>query len=166
MTDQYELARAGKPKAIKGNDGSVSISIPVCFKRRAGRKLVTLPDGNAVTARPWDSSATPIQMALARGWQWLGMLERGEVSSLREIAKIERLNDSYVSRMVNLTSLAPDIVDASLHERLPPTLTLFELAVDTPLLWEEQRRKFGMKRCSPTGQVIHSDSIRTRSPCQ
>jgi hypothetical protein len=142
VTDQYELERAGKPKAIQGSDGSVSISIPVCFKRRAGRKLVTLPDGEHVTARPWDSSATPIQMALARGWQWLGMLERGEVSSLKEIAAREKLDNSYVSRMVNLTSLAPDIVDAILHERLPPTLTLFELAVDTPLLWEQQRRKF------------------------
>jgi hypothetical protein len=148
MTDQYELERAGKPKAIQSSDGSVSISIPVCFKRRAGRKLVTLPDGNAVTARPWDSSATPIQMALARGWQWLGMLERGEVSSLREIAAREKLNDSYISRMVNLTSLPPDIVDAILHERLPPTLTLFELAVDTPLLWEEQRERFGLPQAT------------------
>lgn len=144
MSNEQELIRTGTPKAIRGSDGSVSISIPVCFKRRAGRKLVTLPDGNQVTARPWDSSATPIQMALARGWQWLGMLERGEVSSLREIAKNEKLNDSYVSRMVNLTSLAPDIVNAILHEKLPPTLTLFDLAVDTPVLWEEQRRKFGL----------------------
>lgn len=140
--DQYDLERAGRPKTSQGSDGSVSISIPVCFKRRAGRKLVTLPDGNQVTARPWDSSATPIQMALARGWKWLGMLERGEVSSLKEIAAREKLDNSYVSRMVNLTSLAPDIVDAILHERLPSTLTLFELAVDTPVLWEEQRRKF------------------------
>lgn len=144
VTDQYELQRKGKPKAIQGSDGSVSISIPVCFTRRAGRKLVTLPDGNEVTARPWDSSATPMQMALARGWQWLSMLERGEVSSLKEIAASEKLDNSYVSRMVNLTSLAPDIVDAILHEQLPPALTLFDLAVDTPLLWVEQRRKFGM----------------------
>lgn len=144
MSSEYELARDGKPTSVQGSDGSVSISIPVCFKRRAGRRLVTLPTGEAVTARPWDSSATPMQMALARGWQWLGMLERGEVSSLKEIAAREKLDNSYVSRMVNLTSLAPDIVDAILHERLPPTLTLFELAVDTPVLWEEQRRKFGL----------------------
>lgn len=143
-SDQYDLERAGEPNASQGSDGSVSISIPVCFKRRAGRKLVTLPDGNEVTARPWDSSATPIQMALARGWKWLGMLERGEVSALKDIAAREKLDNSYISRMVNLTSLAPDIVDAILREKLPPTLTLFDLAVDTPLLWDEQRRKFGM----------------------
>lgn len=37
--------------------------------------------------------------------------------------------------MVNLTSLAPDKFDAILHEQLPPPLTLFDLAVDTPVLW-------------------------------
>jgi hypothetical protein len=42
--------------------------------------------------------------------------------------------------MVNLTTLAPDIVTAILEETLPPDLTLFELAVDPPALWEEQRR--------------------------
>jgi hypothetical protein len=40
------------------------------------------------------------------------MLESGESSSMREIAWREGVNDSYVSRMVNLTTLAPDIVAA------------------------------------------------------
>ena len=49
------------------------------------------------------------------------------------------LDDSYVSRMVNLTTLAPDIIAAILDESLPPEVTLFELAAGTPVLWEEQR---------------------------
>jgi hypothetical protein len=49
------------------------------------------------------------------------------------------VNSSYVSRMVNLTTLAPDIVAAILDETLLPDVTLFELAVDPPALWEEQR---------------------------
>ncbi|MGB7931758.1 MAG: hypothetical protein WCH04_05950 [Gammaproteobacteria bacterium] len=49
----------------------------------------------------------------------------------------EGIDDSYVSRMVNLTTLAPDIVAAILDEMLPPEVTLFELAAG-PLLWEEQ----------------------------
>jgi hypothetical protein len=46
-----------------------------------------------------------------------------------------------VSRMVNLTTLAPDIVDAILLNELPDHLTLFDLAVDPPALWEEQRTR-------------------------
>ena len=43
--------------------------------------------------------------------------------------------------MVNLTMLAPDIQAAILDETLPDTVSLFDLAVDMPLSWEEQRRR-------------------------
>ena len=53
------------------------------------------------------------------------------------------LGSSYVSRMVNLTTLAPDIVAAILHETLPSELTLFDLAVDPPAVWEDQGGRVG-----------------------
>ena len=58
---------------------------------------------------------------------------------MTEIAKKEGIDNSYVSRMVNLTTLAPDIIDAILLNELPDHLTLFDLAVDPPALWDEQR---------------------------
>jgi len=67
------------------------------------------------------------------------MLESGEVKTLTEIAKREGVDNSYVSRMVNLTTLAPDIVAAILDDTLPDTITLLELAADPPVLWGEQR---------------------------
>ena len=63
------------------------------------------------------------------------MLESGEVKTLTEIAKREGVDNSYVSRMVNLTTLAPDIVAAILDDILPDTITLLELAADPPVLW-------------------------------
>jgi hypothetical protein len=57
---------------------------------------------------------------------------------MKEIARRERVDDSYVSRMVNLTTLAPDIVAAILDEMLSSEVTLFELAAGTAVLWEEQ----------------------------
>jgi hypothetical protein len=72
------------------------------------------------------------------------MLESGNVKSLKEIAQRESVDTSYVSRMVNLTALAPEIVAAILDETLPADVTLFDLAVDPPALWEEQRRRIGM----------------------
>ena len=45
-----------------------------------------------------------------------------------------------MSRMVNLTTLSPDILAAILDDTLPPEVTLFELAAGTPLVWEEQWR--------------------------
>jgi hypothetical protein len=82
-----------------------------------------------------------MQLALARGHRWLATLESGEVKTLTEIAGREGVDNSYVSRMVNLTTLAPDIVEAILLNALPDHLTLFDLAVDPPASWEAQRQR-------------------------
>ena len=58
-----------------------------------------------------------------------------------ETAPKEGIDNSYVSRMVNLTTLAPDIVAAILDDALPNHVTLFDLAVDPPALWDEQRAR-------------------------
>jgi hypothetical protein len=116
----------------------MTVTVPIRIKRRGLRKVVTLPDGGAVLPRPWDDTPTPLQLALARGHRWLAMLESGQAKSMKVIARREGVDDSYVSRMVNLTTLAPDIVAAILDETLPEEVTLFDLASGTPVLWEEQ----------------------------
>ncbi len=118
--------------------------MPIQIKRRSSRKLVTLPNGETAPIRPWDVAPTPLQLALARGHRWLAMLESAEVKSLKEIGVREGIDSSYVSRMVNLTTLAPDIVAAILDDALPNHITLFDLAVDPPSLWDEQRERVGL----------------------
>jgi hypothetical protein len=82
---------------------------------------------------------TPMQLALIRGHRWLALLQSGKARNLTEVAELEGMDRAYVSRMVNLTTLAPDIVAAILDESLPDHVTLFDLASGTPLLWDEQR---------------------------
>ena len=130
---------SGEAEVMQSSDGRLTLSVPIEFKRRGGRKQVTLPNGETGKPRPWDTAATAMQLALARGHRWLGMLESGEVETLTEIARREGVDNSYVSRMVNLTTLAPDIVEAVLLNALPDHLTLFDIAVDPPPLWEAQR---------------------------
>lgn len=115
--------------------------MPIQIKRRSGRKLVTLPNGETARPSSWDTAPTLLQLALARGHRWLAMLESVEARTLREIAVREGIDNSDVSRMVNLTTLAPDIVAASLDDALPNHNTLFDLAVDPPALWDEQRAR-------------------------
>lgn len=135
---ETRIQRIGIPDVAETSDGSVSLSVPIQIRRRSGRKQVTLPNGEAMLPRRWDAAPTPLQLALARGHRWLVMLETGAAKSLREIAALEGVDNSYVSRMVNLTTLAPDIVAAILDNTLPETLTLFDLAVDPPAVWDEQ----------------------------
>jgi hypothetical protein len=132
------IDQTGRPEVVAASDGSLTVTVPIRIKRRGLRKVVTLPDGGAVQPRSWDDTPTPLQLALARGHRWLAMLESGEAKSMKEIARREGVDDSYVSRMVNLTTLAPDIVAAILDETLPEEVTLFDLASGTPVLWDEQ----------------------------
>lgn len=138
---EIRIQKTGEPDVIEASDGRLTLSVPIQIKRRSGRKLVTLPNGETAKTRPWDTVATPLQLALARGHRWLAMLESGEVKSLKEIATLEGVDNSYVSRMVNLTTLAPDIVAAILDDAMPNHVTLFDLAVNPPALWEQQRER-------------------------
>jgi hypothetical protein len=52
------------------------------------------------------------------------MLEGGECATIREIAAAEKINESYVGRVLRLTLLAPDFVEAILDGRQPAQVTL------------------------------------------
>jgi len=147
---EIRIQRTGEPDVIEAGDGRLTLSVPIRIKRRSGRKLVTLPidpaTGEPAKARPWHAATTPLQLALARGHRWLALLESGAVQSLKEIATREGIDNSYVSRRVNLTTLAPDIVAAILDDAMPNHVTLFDLAVDPPALWAEQRERIKCPR--------------------
>lgn len=138
MSD-IRIDQNGAADLIAASNGSLTVSLPIKLIRRGKCMAVTLPDGTTIQPRPWDDTPTPIQQALARGHRWLEMLQSGKAQSLTEVAELEGMDRAYVSRMVNLTTLAPDIVAAILDETLPDHVTLFDLASGTPLLWEDQR---------------------------
>jgi len=143
MSD-IRIKKTGEPDILQTSDGRLTLSVPIQIKRQSGHKLVTLPNGETAQVRPWDVAPTSVQLALARGYRWLAMLESGEAKSLKEITTREGIDNNYFSRMVNLTTLAPDIVAAILDDALPNHVTLFDLAVDPPALWGQQRAKLGL----------------------
>lgn len=137
--NEITIKATGETDVVIASNDSMNVTIPIRIIRRGRRKAVTLPDGTAVQPRAWDNTPTQIQLALTRGHRWLAILESGKARNLTEVAEMEGMDRAYVSRMVNLTTLAPDIVAAILDESLPDHVTLFDLASGTPLLWDEQR---------------------------
>jgi hypothetical protein len=85
-----------------------------------------------------------IDLGSDQSHRWLAMLESGEARSITELAAREKIDNSYMCRMLNLTTLAPDIVAAILDETLPPHVTVPELAISPPVSWEEQRSRIGV----------------------
>ncbi len=137
--NETKIKAIGESDVAVASDGSLHVTVPIKITRRGRIKAVLLPDGTAFQPRAWDAEPTQMQLALARGHRWLGLLESGRARNMTEVAKLEGMDPAYVSRMVNLTTLAPDIVAAILDELLPDHVTLFDLASGTPLLWHEQR---------------------------
>jgi len=143
------LEMTGDPLLLRALDGTVSVSIPIKIRRYSGRCQVVVPQGISATVSG-NATSTALQIALARGHRWLRLIETGKVANLASIAKLENVDRSYVSRMVNLTTLAPDIQAAILDETLPDAVSLFDLAIDTPLSWDEQRQRISGVDIKPT----------------
>ena len=94
--------------------------------KRGGRKLVVAPDGATWAAsRPRVDSI--LVKALARAFRWRRLLESGIHATVEELAAAEKINPSYVSRVLRLTLLAPDIVAAISDGRQPESVTLVRL---------------------------------------
>ena len=121
---------------------TVTVMIPFAIRKRGGRKLVITPDGIAAAPAPRARVDSALLKALARGFRWRKLLETGDFSTIQEIADAENINPSYVSRVLRMTLLAPEIVEAILAGRQPEGLTMARAMQPFPLEWLRQLRQF------------------------
>ena len=122
-------------------DGTtLTVRVPFAVRRRGGRKLVVAPDG-AAWAAPRPRVDNTMVKALARSFRWNRMLESGRFASLAELAAAEKIDKSYLCRVLRLTLLAPDIVEAILDGRQSAEMQLDVLLRRFPVEWEEQAKK-------------------------
>ncbi|MDP3512321.1 MAG: hypothetical protein Q8S20_06200 [Sulfuritalea sp.] len=127
------------PKLRTSTDGrTVTVHVPIAFRQRAGRKQIVGPPGSV----PWTPTPridTALLKAVVRAHRWREMLENGEYPSAADLAKAEKVNDSYLSRVLRITLLAPEIIEAIVTGRQPPTLQIDELMKPLPAQWQQQK---------------------------
>jgi len=113
-----------------------TVTIHVSFRvaKRGGRKEMQLPDGAEQTRKPDNT----LVKALARAFRWKRMLDSGEFSTIAELAERERIAPSYMTRVLRLTLLAPDIIEAIVDGRQGPAMTLARVLEPFPLEWKRQ----------------------------
>jgi hypothetical protein len=121
---------------------TLTIRIPMRLQRRGGRKLIMTPEGAATPARKPSRDETLVK-ALVRAHRWRRRIEGGQAKSITDLAEQQGVTDAYVCRLLPLTCLAPDIVEAILDGRQPKGLRLAEMLGNGPLGWEEQRVSLG-----------------------
>lgn len=125
---------------ISDDGRTLTVRVPISLRRHGGRKLVITPDGYRPWAPPRARVDSALVKALARAFRWRKLLESGIYATIDEIAAAEKINDSYVSRVLRLTLLAPDIVEAILDGRQPHAVQLEALLRPIPNAWQAQRQ--------------------------
>jgi hypothetical protein len=119
---------------------SITVRVPLTVRRRPGRKTVVVPEGAAATA-PTRTRADPaLVKALARAFRYQRLLDDGRYASITEVAAAERIDRGYLGRVLQLTLLAPDIVEAILDGRHSDRVGLPRLMERFPADWSEQRQ--------------------------
>ena len=114
---------------------TVTLHVPFRVVKRGGRKEMQLPD-DAAQPRRTDST---LLKALARAFRWKRMLESGEFTTIAELAERESIAPSYMTRVLRLTLLAPDIVEAILDGTRGAGVTLSRVLEPFPLSWNKQK---------------------------
>jgi hypothetical protein len=119
------------------HQGTLTVAVPLTIRKRGGRKLVLSPAGEEITVPARPRIDNTLVKALARAFRWRRLLESGAFATVAEMADAENINRSYVSRVLRLTLLAPEIVTAVLEGRQNDLLLPNLLSLGTDL-WHEQ----------------------------
>ena len=119
-------------------DQTVTVTVPFAIRKRGGRTLVITPDGVTSAPAPRTRVDSALLKALARGFRWRKLLETGHFATIEEIAEAENINPSYISRVLRLTLLAPETVEAILAGTQPVGLTRAKVMKPFPMEWQRQ----------------------------
>jgi AraC-like DNA-binding protein len=105
---------------------------------------VVKPDGAVWAPRPRVDNA--MVKALARAFRWRKMLDEGVHATIDDLARARGVAPSYVSRLLRLTLLAPELVEAILDGRQPAELQLDGFKPDSAPRPPPRRAPFGRSR--------------------
>ena|GEM_PF-337738 len=138
----------------------LTIPVPLAVRKpRGGRKLILTP--GSMAPRGASAADTTLVKALARAFRWRRMLETGRYGTIDELAAAEKINSSYVSRLLRLTLLAPDMVEAILDGRQPASMTLPGLMEPSPVEWGRQHEATLHRPIKPSAQMRRRASMTT-----
>lgn len=119
-------------------NGNIKITIPMVFRCRAGRKRIVTADSDATLI-------DPVIINIARAFRWQALIDKGKFSNVHELARAIGKDEAYVSRIIRLTLLAPEIIHAILTGNLNKSIRTENLKQSLPTLWEDQKKMFGIE---------------------
>ncbi|HEV7253605.1 MAG TPA: hypothetical protein VGN97_10985 [Mesorhizobium sp.] len=139
------MTSANVPAARLSPDGkTLAVHVPMQFRRRGCRKVVIAPAGALQASMPqWAKPQPGVDEALvktiAQAFLFQRLLDEGHYATIGDLARAKKLDPSFVARIVRLTLLAPDIVEAILDGRQSAAMQRQMLLHGFPREWAAQR---------------------------
>ena len=127
-----------KSTTLNPSGNAVTVRVPMTFRRRGGRKLVTVPDGKAPLSPRRPRIDNTLIKAIVQAHRWKNMLEAAEFNSVKDLARAERVNHSCLYRVLRLSLLCPVVVQAILDGMQPASVHARELLRSVPREWQDQ----------------------------
>lgn len=121
---------------MTGSTETIRVVIPLTIRKRNGRPKILPPDD--MDQRNGRAQDPHVLRAIARAWSWRRQLETGAASTIRDIAAAEKISDRFVSRMMRLAYLSPEVLDHLVIRRVPAALSLTDLVAVADRPWAEQ----------------------------
>ncbi len=122
-------------------EGSSEVTdIPMSFRPRGGRTVIVLPDGSRGVVRREATIDNTMIKVIARSFRWQRLLYDGTYATIEDLAAAEKINPSYVSRILRLAYLSPVVVQAILDGKHPAWLTMRHLLEPFPTDWKQQEK--------------------------
>ena len=115
---------------------TLRVHIPLTMRNRGGRPRI-LPPKEIEVAMDRGQDARLLR-AIGRAWNWRHRLERGDVTTIADLAREEGISDRYVSRVIRLAWLSPSVLERLVLRREPTVLSIFDLCGVAELPWAEQ----------------------------
>jgi hypothetical protein len=144
VIQQLQGVRSMTSATLQNEDHGIVVNVPLKLKKRGGRKEVILPQAFASDSPMRPSHQEALVIAIARAHRWQKLLDEGKFKSVSDLAREIGLDPSFAARLLRLTLLAPDIIEAILIGDEPSGLSLTQLTKQLPMTWEEQRRALGI----------------------
>ncbi len=116
----------------------ITVRVPLRIRRRPGRKTVVTPVVDGLPMQSTTRADPALLKALARAFRYQRMLDDGCYASISEMAAAEKLDRGYLGRLLQLTLLAPDIVEAIVEGRQPKGMSSAVLMQGVPMDWAAQ----------------------------
>ncbi len=131
----------GKSRQVMTDNQRVTV-IPIKVRRKQNRKLLTPPSGTGANVMSGGIDI-PMIKTLGKAFYWQRLLDEGEYATASDLARVFNLEAGWVSEVIRMTNLAPEIVEAILEGVQPRHLNLHTIRGRNNILpreWEDQKK--------------------------